>query len=432
VVPLSGLLTGEQLAVLIDDSDSVMLIASADVQPRVEPVRAQLDQVREGGFVLLGGAADGWRRLEELLAGASDAQPNVRYRMADDFNIIYSSGTTGLPKGIVQTHRPRQHWSYSNAIELDFTASSRALATTPLYSNGTFLMVLPALFVGATLVVLPSFSPRGFLETVARERITHTFMVPPQFIAILAEPDLREYDLSSLSVMLSGGSPLRQDTKAAVLEKLGTGLYEMYGFSEGFATLIRPHQHAAKFGSVGTPVLGYEYRILDAEGNVLPRGEIGEIAGYGGGQMKEYYKRPDATAEIVWKDERGRMFLRSGDIGRQDEDGFLYILDRKKDMIISGGFNVFPADIETVMGEHPGVLDVTVVGIPDDKWGETALALVIPSEGASATEEEIRAWTNERVAKHQRVARVEFRTEFPRNALGKVLKRFLREPYWNR
>ncbi len=431
VVPLSGLLTAEQLAVLIDDSDSVMLVASADFQPQIEPVREKLDKVRNGGFVIHGGDASGWRRLEDLLADASDAQPNIRYSMSDDFNIIYSSGTTGLPKGIVQTHRPRQHWSYSNAIELGFTVDSRALTTTPLYSNGTFLMVLPALFTGATVVVMPSFSPRGFLETVSRERITHTFMVPPQFIAILAEPDLAGFDLSSLSVMLSGGSPLRQDTKAAVLERLGKGLYEMYGFSEGFATMIRPHQHAAKFGSVGTPVLGYEFRILDENGNVLPRGKIGEIAGYGGGQMKEYYKRPEATAEIIWKDERGRMFLRSGDVGRLDEDGCLYILDRKKDMIISGGFNVFPADIEVAMGEHQDVLDVTVIGIPDEKWGETSLALVIPSENAKSSEDEIRDWTNERVAKHQRLVGVEFRSEFPRNALGKVMKRLLREPYWN-
>ncbi|MDP6833419.1 MAG: AMP-binding protein, partial [Alphaproteobacteria bacterium] len=230
-------------------------------------------------------------------------------------------------------------------------------------------------------------------------------------------------------VILSAGSPLRRDTKTEVMQRLGPGLFEMYGFSEGFASMIRPHQHADKFGSVGTPVLGFEGRIVDDGGNELPRGEIGEIAGYGGGQMRGYHKRGEETKKIICRDERGRAFLRSGDIGRMDEDGFLYILDRKKDMIISGGFNVFPADIESVLGEHDDVMDVTVIGIPDDRWGETALALVIPKDGATAEPEAIQAWCNERVAKHQRLARVEFRDEFPRNALGKVMKRMLREPY---
>ncbi len=428
VVPLSGLLTGRQLAGLIGDADAVLLIASAEYQDAIEPWRGELKQIAADGFLLHGAAARGWRRFEDLLKAASERAPAVEYRMSDDFNIIYSSGTTGLAKGIVQTHRPRQHWSYSNAIELGFGPESRALATTPVYSNGTFLMILPALFTGATLVIMPSFSPRGFLETVERERISHTFMVPPQFLAVLADADLENFDLSSLKVMLSAGSPLRLDAKRQVLDRLGPGLYEIYGFSEGFATMIRPHQHGEKFGSVGTPVLGFEMRIIDDDGNELPRGEIGEIAGYGGGQMKGYHKQAEATEAIVWRDERGRAFLRSGDIGRLDEDGFLYILDRKKDMIISGGFNVFPADIETVISEHPGVADVTVIGVPHAKWGETPLALVIPKSGADA--EAICVWTNQQVAKHQRLARVEFRDDFPRNALGKVMKRELRQPYW--
>ncbi|MDP7549064.1 MAG: AMP-binding protein, partial [Alphaproteobacteria bacterium] len=430
VVPLSGLLTGPQLAVLIDDADAVMLIASSEYLAVIGPLRDSLGKLRTDGLLLHGGEGDGWRRFESLLEGAADSMPPVRYHMDDEFNIIYSSGTTGLPKGIVQTHRPRQHWSYSNSIELAFGTDSRALATTPVYSNGTFLMILPALFTGSTLVVMPSFSPRGFLETVARERITHTFMVPPQFIAVLADPELASFDLSSLAVMLSGGSPLRRDTKRNVIERLGPGLYEMYGFSEGCATMIRPHQHGDKFGSVGTPVLGFEVRVVDEHGNELPRGEIGEIAGFGGGQMKAYHKRPEETERIICRDERGRAFLRSGDIGRMDQDGFLYILDRKKDMIISGGFNVFPADIESVIGEHDDVRDVAVIGIPDDRWGETPLALVIAKDGVAADGEAIRDWTNERVAKHQRLAGVEFRAEFPRNALGKILKRHLREPYW--
>ena len=167
VVPLSGLLTGSQLAVLIDDADAGMLIVSSEYQSVIEPHRQKLGKLRKGGLFLHGGEAAGWRRFEPLLEASEQTSPSVRYNMDDEFNIIYSSGTTGLPKGIMQTHRPRQHWSYSNSIELAFRSDSRALATTPVYSNGTFLMILPALFTGSTLVVMPSFSPHAFLETVA-------------------------------------------------------------------------------------------------------------------------------------------------------------------------------------------------------------------------------------------------------------------------
>jgi len=290
--------------------------------------------------------------------------------------------------------------------------------------------VLPVLFAGATLVVLERFEPKAFLETVARERVTHTFMVPTQYIMTLAEPDFGGHDLSSLRVMLSAGSSLRQDTKEAILARMGKGLYELYGASEGLATLLKPEQHEGKLGSVGKPVLGFDIRIIDDDGHELPRGKTGEIVGYGAGLMTGYYKKPEATAAVIWRDERGRSYVRTGDMGRFDADGFLYILDRKKDMIISGGFNVFPSDIEAVVGAHPDVSDVAVIGVPHEKWGETALALVIPREGASPDIVAIRDWANARLAKHQRLSAVELRDEFPRNALGKVLKRSLRESYW--
>ena len=193
--------------------------------------------------------------------------------------------------------------------------------------------------------------------------------------------------------------------------------------------MCKPHMHAIKPGSVGLPVLGFDLKIFDDDGKELARGESGEICGYGAGMMKAYYKREEQTAEIIVKDRHGRSFLRSGDIGRIDEDGYLYIMDRKKDMIISGGFNIFPTDIETIIGEHPDVLDVTVIGIPHEKWGETPLALIIGRKGLEDTAE-IVSWANNRLAKSQRIIDAELRDEFPRNALGKVVKRELRDPYW--
>lgn len=429
LVPISSLLTSAQVAGLVDDSDAVALFASAATRSLVEPILDDLTRVPSTRRVAVGFDGDGWQSYDAWLDGAPTAEPDVTYAMEDDFNIIYSSGTTGVPKGIVQTHKARLHWSYSNALEMRFTRNSVALATTSLYSNGTWFMLLPPLFLGATIVIMEQFEPKSLLSLIESEQVTHTFMVPTQFIGTLEHPEFGEYDLSSLETMVSAGSPLRQDTKEQILSRMGSGLYELYGFSEGFATIIRPEE-INRHGSVGTPVLGFELTILDDDGNVLPRGEIGEIAGFGKGLMKGYYKRPEETAAMVWRDERGRSFLRSGDVGRQDDDGYLYILDRKKDMIISGGFNVFPKDIEAVVGAHPEVSDVTVIGIPDDKWGEVPMALVILRDGTETAPDEVLGWANERLAKPQRLRRIEQRTEFPRNALGKVLKRELRMPYW--
>ena len=430
VVPLSGLLTADQLRGLMTDCDATRAFVSAEFRATVDAIRPDLTAIPPGGWIAHGFSGDGWRTLSDFAAGQPATLPNVRYDLTDPFNIIYSSGTTGLPKGIVQTHRARLHWAFSNAVEMGFGSSSRALTTTALYSNGTWLMMLPCLFAGGTLVAMKAFDVAEFLAIVAREKITHTFMVPAQYQMVLAHPALDGADLSSLKTVLSAGSSLRRDTKRQIIDRISPGLHELYGYSEGFATMLKPHQHAEKFASVGTPVLGFELRILDEDGNECPPGVPGEIAGYGAGIMTEYYKRPEATAELIWRDERGRTFIRSGDIGKLDEDGFLHIIDRKKDMIISGGFNVFPTDVEAIVGGHPDVFDVTVIGVPHEKWGESCLALVIPREGATIDCEALRDWANERLAKTQRLVAVELREDFPRNALGKVLKRILRDPYW--
>jgi acyl-CoA synthetase (AMP-forming)/AMP-acid ligase II len=430
VVPVSTLLTASQVATLLNDSGACGLIASAETRALAEAALADAPGVRADLRVLAGATAAGWHEWSAWLAAAPGAAEEPRYAMEDDFNVIYSSGTTGLPKGIVQTHRARQHWSYSNALELRMDDRVVALTTTSLYSNGTWFMVLPPWFVGGTVVVLPAFSPDAFFDAVETHRVTHTFMVPTQFQAVLEHPRLATADLSSLRVTLSAGSPLRDDVKRRAVEKLCPGLFELYGFSEGFATIVKPEEVLRRRGSVGKPVVGFELRILGDDGREVAPGEPGEIAGYGPGLMREYHRNPAATEASIWRDERGRSFLKSGDVGRLDEDGFLYILDRKKDMILTGGFNVFPKDIEAIVAGHPDVADVAVIGIPHPKWGETPLALVIPREGTAPDAAALVAWANERLAKTQRLAAVEFRNEFPRNALGKVLKRQLREPYW--
>lgn len=432
VVPLSGLLTVDQLETLVKDSGASAIFANDRLRHLVDPLRNSVPEIGEGRFLSVGFEGPGWKTLDAFVTGVGSEEPAVRYSLDDPFNIIYSSGTTGLPKGIVQAHRARLHWSWSNGIAFGFNRESVALITTSLYSNGTWFMVLPPMLTGGTMVVMEQFSPGACLALIERHAATHAFLVPTQFQALLADPALASARLSSLQMLLSAGSPLRQITRQEAERQLCPRIYELYGFSEGFATVITPEDAARKPGSVGKPVIGFDLRIIDDAGAEVGPDMPGEIAGYGGGIMTGYHNRPDLTAELIWRDPLGRSFLRSGDIGKVDAEGFLTILDRKKDMILSGGFNVFPADIEQVVAAHPDVADVTVIGIPHEKWGETPLALVIPAAGAQPDPAAILEWANARLAKTQRVSGVEFRTDFPRNALGKVLKRLLRAPYWSR
>ncbi len=427
VVPLSGLLKQESIAMMIADSGARALFYSPDYLPLVTRL---FHTFATGACICVDAERNDLHAYEQWLKCASDEEPAVVRDVEDEFVIIYSSGTTGTPKGIVHTHHTRHHLSYAMAIELGMTEHSVALVTTPLYANGTWLVMLPPLFVGATLVVMQKFAPAAFLETVERERVSHTFMVPPQFAAILSAPEFGRANLSSLAVMLSGGAPFPIEVKRATLDQIGPGLYELYGCTEGVGTIIKPDMVLAKPASVGLPILGLSLTIIDEQSRELPRGQIGEIVGCGPGLMKGYHNRPDDTRATLWRDQRGRTWLRTGDIGRLDAEGFLTVLDRKKDMIISGGTNVYATDIEHVFASHPDVAEVTVIGVPHDRWGEAPLALVVARSGGSASEAELTSWANERLAKHQRVVATEFRQSFPRNALGKVLKRELGKPYW--
>jgi len=292
--------------------------------------------------------------------------------------------------------------------------------------NGAFVTLMPTFYLGGTYVLQRQFDPVTFIEGVERERATHVMMVPAQIIAMLHAPNFSPERLDSLQMILSLGAPLHREHKERLRRLLPGRFHELYGLTEGFVTVLDPRDFDRKPDSVGVPPPLSDIRILDEKGEEVPVGEVGEICGRAPILMPGYYKRPDLTAEAV-KD----GWLHSGDLGYVDEEGFLYLVDRKKDMIISGGVNVYPKDIEEVVVQHPAVREAAVFGIPSDRWGETPLAAVILREAGAVSEDALRDWVNERVeAKYQRVDRVVLMQDFPRSAAGKTLKRVLREPYW--
>lgn len=429
VVPLSTLLREKALATLIRDSDTKTIIASQDFAEPLLSVRKTLSYLTDDRFILDGDSyIPGFRSLDQLTSQASVCEPpKTEVADCDLYNIIYSSGTTGTPKGIPHTHYIRAVYCMLFASTFRMTPESVVLHSGSLVFNGAFVTLLPAMYVGATYVLQKSFDPQMFVETVERECVTHVMMVPSQIIELLGSPYFSAAALKSLEMICTVGAPLHLEHKLKLNRILPGRFYELYGLTEGFITVLDKNHFSAKPNSVGLPQPFFEMRIIDEQGKDLPPGAIGEIVGRGPVLMPGYYKHPDLTSQTIVDG-----WLHSGDLGYVDEDGFLYLVDRKKDMIISGGANVFPKDIEEIIVQHPAVLEAAVFGIPHEKWGEAPFAAVILSREDAITTWELRDWVNERVAaKYQRVHDVAIMKEFPRSAAGKTLKRVLREPYWS-
>jgi acyl-CoA synthetase (AMP-forming)/AMP-acid ligase II len=423
VVPLSPMVTPQAIERMVADSGSKALFVNGLLQA----FPAQFEKPYAARLISVGFKSEGWTSYDELMAGASEEDPNVPIAFDDDYIIVYSSGTTGVPKGIVHTHLSRLWLVFNLGLPYRIDRNTVTILTTPLFTNGTWVTMLPTVVAGGTNVIMGKFEPKAFLDLAQKEKATHSVMVPTQYIVTMAHPEFKNADLSSLQCLISVGSTLHQEVRERILKNFDCEFYELYGLTEGVGTMLRREEMLRKPSSVGKPGLGNDILILDEVGRELPPGLPGEITGYAGGLMKGYHNRPDLTDEIIWKDPKGRTYLRTGDIGKMDEEGFLYILDRKKDMIVSGGINIFAKDIEDILTQHSDVLDVTVIGLPHEKWGETPVALVIRNTDAKATAEELKEWANAKLAKYQRVSGVFFRDEFPRNALGKVMKRLLRE-----
>ncbi len=425
VVPLSPLLRGTGLTTLLNDSDTAVVITNRSFVEVIDPIKDQLPAIQPDRYLLTDSDdTPGFQSYHTLKSRVGDQDPPyVDLTDADPYNIIYSSGTTGLPKGIVHTHYVRSNYCTHFASAYRITPESVILHTGSIVFNGAFLTLMPAMFGGATYILHPQFDAGRMLQTIRDEKVTHVDMVPAQVIALLNSPDFGLKTCGSLECLLTLGAPLHKEHKEELHRRLPGRFYELYGLTEGFVTILDKTDFPRKLTSVGCCPPFFEMKIMNEQRQEVPVGEVGEIVGRGPILMPGYYKRPDLTEKAVIDG-----WLYTGDLGFVDAEGYLTLVDRKKDMIISGGINVYPKDIEEILVQHPAVREAAVFGLAHEKWGETPVAAVILKQPGAATPEGLKEWTNDRVgAKYQRVDRVILMDEFPRSTAGKTLKRVMRD-----
>lgn len=425
LVPINARLAAPEIAFVINDAEAEVLFIGEAFLETLAKIRGDLVTIRK--VVVLDASYTAWRDAQSALDPGVGSQP-------DDVCIqMYTSGTTGHPKGVQLTHR---NFSLTSPTVFDlwgdWTPEDTLLITMPLFHIAGAGTGILGLLAGLKVIVLREFIPSLILEAIQRDRITATFLVPAMILVLLSEKHIDQIDLSSLKRVIYGASPIPIDLlKNALRVFKRTGFVQVYGLTEtsGVITALLPEDHARAdrevMKSCGRPIDGVELRIVDALGMPLPPREVGEVVCRTTRNMKGYWNRHDDTARTL----RGE-WLHTGDAGYLDENGYLYIHDRIKDMIVSGGENIYPAEIESALFAHPDIADIAVIGVPDERWGEAVKALVVLRQGCVADAAGILQYARERLAGYKIPKSIEFLADLPRNPSGKVLKRKLREQYW--
>ncbi len=426
-VPLNFMLKGKGLEFLANNSAARIMFLEEATREQVEDVRSRFTSIGSDSFIFIGSTVpEEYRPYEKLISEGSPEEPDVPVDEDDDLIILYTSGTTGLPKGIVLTHRNRLTYFNWCGLEYGMLFDGIHMVTTPLYHNVACFLSQTQFYTGGTVVVMRKFFAEHSVELIVREKVTSTFMVPTQLNLVLRMSGVEQRNLSSVRTIVTGAAPLATRTKEQIIGLFNCDLHEMYGLTEtGLITNMKPGDALRKVRCVGRPFFHMEMRVVDEHGHDVSEGEVGEIIARGPLLLRTYYNN-----EKVYNDAMRDGWFFSGDLGRVDDEGFLYLVDRKKDMICSGGVNIYPMDVEEVLHTHPKVHESAVIGVPDERWGESVLAIVVLKPGESLTEEDLIRYCKDNVASYQAPKLVEFVEELPRNPSGKVLKRELREPYW--
>jgi acyl-CoA synthetase (AMP-forming)/AMP-acid ligase II len=430
-VPINFRLTGSEVRFIIENSGATALIVEDQLLSVIEEIGADLAVARDRCIMFGGGKVPaGCRSYEDLLAAALDREPETDVAPGDPWTLMYTSGTTGRPKGAIRSHGASALHSLITEVEFRLSARDTALLVMPMCHANSLFFYGAFAYCGASTMVYNrrSVDPEHLLATLAQSGATFTSLVPTHYIMMLALPEAvrARYDVSRMERLLISSAPARHDTKLGIMELFAnSGLYEMYGSTEaGWVTILKPEEQITKLGSVGREVVGSgPIRLLAPDGSEVANGEAGELFSRTPWSFDGYWQLPDKTAEAF----RGE-YCSVGDLARRDADGYIHLVDRKSNMIISGGENIYPSEVETALGAHPKIKDVAIVGAPDEKWGERVHAFVILHDDMAATADELIAWCRDRVAPYKRPRSVSFIREedMPRTATGKILHRVLR------
>jgi acyl-CoA synthetase (AMP-forming)/AMP-acid ligase II len=428
LAPINSRLAVPEIAFILQDSGADLFFVTPEFFDAAEQVVGQVNRpIRK---IAVGGMRPRFESYEAL-RDAAPAPPPATPELADDVLQLYTSGTTGLPKGVRLNNA-----NYAAFLRLrtqvegfDYRAEDTVLIVMPLFHVAGTNISFSGLAAGGKLVLLPEFRPAEALRLIEQEKVAHIFLAPAMINMLLQAPEIETTDVSSLKTIAYGASPISEAVLATAKERFGCSFIQFYGMTEsaGAGTYLAPDAHAGELlRSCGKPWPTLQVQILDDAGLEAAPGEIGEIAIKGDIVMAGYWNRPEATAETVTPD----GWLRTGDAGYRDERGYFFVHDRVKDMIVSGGENIYPAEVENAILGCPGVADAAVIGVPDERWGEAVKAIVVPAAGATPDPEAVIAWARARIAAYKAPKSVEFIDALPRNASGKVLRRELRKPYW--
>ena len=432
--PFSPRLQTNELDYLINYSEANTLFVGPELLEVANSLRGRLPKVRN--FISFEGSASSMTAYDDLLASQQGQEPDVQVDEDDPVCIIYTSGTTGVPRGALYTQRRFMEDSKTLVIDMGLQPGDKRVQITPLFHVAGNTHFRSSLYTAGCNIILKFFDPAATLQIIQDERATHMDFVPTHLVAMLNLPDLNKYDISSMKFLWYGGSPMPFEVLKKGMKVFGPIFAQGYGQSESgpaishlsredHNVLDRPEEEQRKLMSAGRPDIGVQVRIVDDEGNDVELGEVGEIIVRSKHIMVEYWHKPDDTqANIV------NGWLHTGDMGRCDEKGYIYIVDRKKDMIISGGENVYPREVEEAIYQHPAVQEAAVIGIPDPYWVEKVHAVVVLKKGASTTANELISFCKQELARYKAPKSVEFVDSLPKNAAGKILKRELREKYW--
>jgi long-chain acyl-CoA synthetase len=433
-VPLNARLSIPELIHMLNNSESTALILGEEFIEGIDSARPEFPGLRH--FIAMTQPKPSMQDYEALIKSGISSEPNVDVELDDLASLNYTSGTTGVLKAAMLTHRNRICMAEKQLLipGIDVNGTSVLCHVGPL-THGSYTMVLPIMLRGGRNLILPGFELDLLLKTIEKKKVTHLLLVPTMINMLLNYPDIHQYDLSSIRTIFYFASPMPVERIKHALQVFGTVLIQGYGCTEssGLVTYLPKEDHVFEgdpkklkhLASCGVPIMACDVRVVNENGEDIKPGEVGEIIERGDDTMIGYWKDPERTAETL-KD--GWLYTR--DMATVDEDGYIYIVDRKADMIISGGYNIYPSEVEDVLYRHPAIFEASVIGVPDDLWGESVKAIVVLKEGAQATEDELIQHCKNYLSSYKKPKSVDFVSDLPKNPYGKILRRKLREKYW--